>query len=580
MSTELALSPTVQSNVDAWLSGSYDAQTKAEIQALIDAGDTEALTDSFYQSLEFGTGGLRGIMGVGTNRMNRYTVGIATQGLANYLVKFKPSGASAVIAHDSRNNSPEFARIVAEILAANGVKVYLFEALRPTPELSFAIRKLGADTGVVLTASHNPKEYNGYKAYWDDGAQMIAPHDKGVMDEVQKISSPDQVKWKGNESLIVPIGKVIDEAYIKMLAGLSVRPDVIARQKDLKIVYSPIHGTGVTVTPPALAAFGFENVHVLESQATPDGNFPTVVYPNPEEAEAMKLGLEKAKAWDADLLMATDPDTDRVGIAVKNLSGEWQLLNGNQTAALLFGYLLDAWKATGKLTGNEFVVKTIVTTELIKDMSANYGVEMYDVLTGFKFIAGLIADFEGKKTFICGGEESYGYLVGDQVRDKDAVASCCLIAEMAAWAKDSGRTLFELLVDHYIQYGFYLERLKSLTRKGAKGQEEIAQMMVDLRENPPKSLAGSPVVWMKDYQNSVAKNLKTGASEKIDLPKSNVIQLLTEDGTKVSARPSGTEPKIKFYFAVKGVLEDRAAFLETEKALDAKVQRIVMELGI
>ncbi len=575
------IDPTVKDKIDQWLTGNYDHEVKAEIQQLIDTKQEEALVDAFYKDLEFGTGGLRGIMGVGSNRINKYTIGAATQGIANYLKKTFPNKPlSAAIAHDSRNNSDVFAKVTAEVLSANGIKVYLFEALRATPELSYAIRTLGCDTGVVLTASHNPKEYNGYKAYWNDGAQVIAPHDKNIIEEVNAIQSVDDILFEGNKELIELIGEDIDTQYIEEVTNLSLSKEIIQKQKDLKIVFSPIHGTGITLVPQLLSSFGFENVTIVEEQATPDGNFPTVVYPNPEEKEAMTLAVAKAKEIDADLVMATDPDADRVGIAVKNHKGDFQLLNGNQTGALLVHYILSAYKEQGLLKGNEFAVKTIVTTELITDICANNEVEMFDVLTGFKFIAGLIRDNEGKKKYLVGGEESYGYLISDLVRDKDALASCAFIAEMAAYFKEKGDSLFDTLIKLYQTHGFYKEALVSLKREGKKGQDEIKQMMADFRANPPKEIAGEKLVTIKDYQSSQEKNLSTGQSKTIDLPSSNVIQFFTEKGSKISMRPSGTEPKIKFYVGVKGILNDNKDFDSEELTLNKKIDALMNSLGL
>ncbi len=572
---------SIQNTINQWLEGAYDEATKQKIQALIDAGNETELVDSFYKELEFGTGGLRGIMGVGSNRMNKYTIGAATQGFANYLnSNFAGQQVKVAIAHDSRNNSDAFAKVVADVFSANGIKVYFFESLRPTPELSFAIRQYGCQGGIVLTASHNPKEYNGYKAYWDDGAQLIAPHDKNVIEEVRKIKDVTDIKFEGNDSLIEVIGKETDELYLNKIKELSVSPEAIARQSDMKIVYSPIHGTGVTLVPEVLEKFGFKNVTVVEEQATPDGNFPTVVYPNPEEKEAMSIALAKAKEIDADLVMATDPDADRVGIAVKNHKGEFQLLNGNQTGALLIHYMLEAWKKENKLTGKKFVVKTIVTTELIAEISKAFGVELFDLLTGFKFIAGKIKELEGQKQFIVGGEESYGYLVGDDVRDKDAIASCAFIAEMVAFAKDQGKSVFDQLLDLYVEYGFYKEHLISITKKGKSGAEEIQAMMKSFRDNPPSEINGSKLVTIKDYELGIEKNVVTGEEKKIDLPKSNVLQFFTEDGSKVSARPSGTEPKIKFYFGAKEALADKSQYDEVNAKLDQKFQDIIESMNL
>ncbi len=577
----LALEPVVIRNIEKWLSGNYDIVTKNEIKKLIEDKNTEELTNAFYKDLEFGTGGLRGIMGVGTNKMNKYTIAAATQGLSNYLKKSFPGEQLKVaIAFDSRNNSKAFAKITADTFSANGIKVYLFEELRPTPELSFTIRHFGCHSGVVLTASHNPKEYNGYKAYWNDGAQMVAPHDTNVIEEVQRIASVDEIKLEGNPSLIQIIGKEIDKEYIEKTASLSVAKEAIYRQKDLKIVYTPIHGSGITVVPEMLKKFGFENVHVVEKQSMPDGNFPTVIYPNPEEKDALTLAIEKAKDLDADLVMATDPDADRVGIAIKNSDGQFQLLNGNQTGSLLIYYLLSSWKEAGKISGKEYVVKTIVTTDLIANMANAFGVKNYDTLTGFKFIAEVIRNLEGKETFIGGGEESYGYLVGDFVRDKDAVNACAFIAEMVAWAKDKGSSLYETMVDMYIAYGFYKESLISITKKGKTGAEEIKQMMKNLRDNPPLTVAGSKILKICDYENVIQKDLSTGKIEPLPYPKSDVLQFIAEDGTKISARPSGTEPKIKFYFSVNEKLSSKGQFKAVDKALDEKIKQVIKDLGI
>ena len=570
----------IKSKAQRWLdSAVVDAESKDQIKQWLDT-NSEELTEAFYKDLEFGTGGLRGIMGVGSNRMNKYTLGLATQGLANYLKKSFPEGTVKVaIAHDSRNNSRFFAETTADVFSANGIKVYLFESLRPTPELSFAIRHLGCQSGVVLTASHNPKEYNGYKAYWNDGAQLVPPHDKNVITEVNAITSFDQVKWQGKPELIQTIGADIDEAYLQKVKELSVSPEAIKDQSDLKIVFTPIHGTGIKLVPAALEKLGFTNVHVVEEQSEPNGNFPTVVYPNPEEAEALSLGLKKAKELDADILMGTDPDADRVGIAVKNNDGEWQLLNGNQTGSLILYYLLEAWKENGKLNGNQYVVKTIVTTDLINRMAESYGVDCYDTLTGFKYIAGVIRELEGKKEFIAGGEESYGYMISDFVRDKDAVASCAIIAEMAAWAKHNGKSLFDLLLEMYAKFGVYQEKLVSITKPGKSGSEEIAKMMARLRQNPPQSLAGSKVVSLLDYDNGQQRNLTNGQEEKLDFPKSNVLQFITEDGGKVSARPSGTEPKIKFYVSVQQPMNG-SSYNEVVKDLNTKAAQLIADLGV
>jgi len=575
------MDPEVKNKALEWLDSNIDQEAKDDIQQMLDADDQTELIDSFYKDLEFGTGGLRGIMGIGSNRMNKYTVGKATQGLSNYLLKAFPNQEiSVAIAHDSRNNSDYFADITASVFSANGIKVYFFTELRPTPELSFAIRELGCQSGVVLTASHNPKEYNGYKAYWDDGAQVTPPHDGNTIEEVNKIASIDDVKFDKNPDLIVKIGKEIDDKYLDEIKKLSLSPDIIQKQKDLKIVFSPIHGTGITLVPDVLKKFGFTNVHVVEEQATPDGNFPTVVYPNPEESEAMNLALKQAEVLDADLIMATDPDSDRVGMGAKNNQGKFQLINGNQAASMLIYYMLKMWSDKGKLDGNQFVIKTIVTTDLIIDIARKFNLDYYETLTGFKFIAAVIKQLEGKKKFIVGGEESYGYLVGDFVRDKDAISSCAMLAEMAAWAKENGMSVFDLLAEIYKEFGFYKESLISITRKGKTGAEEIQQMMKELRANPPKTIQGSTVTKLYDYQSSEVTNIATGEKEKLNFPKSNVLQFTTEDGTKVSARPSGTEPKIKFYFSVKAPLENVNDFNKIESQLDDKIEKIIEELKL
>ncbi|GAB4404928.1 MAG: phospho-sugar mutase [Bacteroidia bacterium] len=575
----VAIDPAIQEKVNTWLNSHIDAEAKAEIHALLDSGNPDAVVDAFYQDLEFGTGGLRGIMGIGSNRVNKYTIGMATQGYANYLNRAFPQGAKVAIAYDSRNNSQYFGEIAAAVFSANGIKVYLFEALRPTPELSFSIRYLGCQGGVVLTASHNPKEYNGYKAYWDDGGQVTPPHDKNIVAEVQKISL-DEVRFEANEALIERIAALVDEPYLAALATNVVSPEVIARQHDLKIVFSPIHGTGITLVPRALANIGFTNVHVVEAQATPDGNFPTVVYPNPEESEAMSLALNLARDLDADLVMGTDPDADRVGIGVKNHHGEWQLLNGNQAATCMIYYLLKAWQAKGKLDGNQFIAKTIVTTDILDKMAAHFGVDCYNVLTGFKYIAELIKELEGKKKFIGGGEESYGYLVNDFVRDKDAVISCAMLAEVVAWAKDQGKSLFDILLEVYSQFGLFREGLISLSRKGKKGAEEIQQMMADLRSNPPRTINGSEVLKMQDYKSLIEKDLRTGEETKLDFPSSNVLQFHTVDGSKISARPSGTEPKIKFYFSVQAPVQGKEDFDAVYAMLGERIGAIVADMGL
>jgi phosphoglucomutase len=574
------LDANVQTKINEWLNGDYDAATKAEIQNLIDHEDATTLTNAFYKDLEFGTGGLRGIMGAGSNRVNKYTLGMATQGFSNYLNAAYPGEeVKVVIAHDSRNNSDVFARMTAEVFSANGIYVYYFEALRPTPELSYAIRALGCHGGVMLTASHNPKEYNGYKAYGADGGQLVAPADQAVLAEVRKIKEIADIKFAPIESNIEKIGAAMDKQYLDAISAHSIAKDAIQRQKDLKIVFSPIHGTGGVMVPPALKQFGFENVITVEEQMTMDGNFPTVVYPNPEEEEAMTLALQKAKEVDADLVMATDPDADRVGIAVKNNDGEFKLLNGNQAACLLIRYTLEAWEKAGKLTGKEYIVKTIVTSYLIDKIADSKNVECFNTLTGFKYIGQIMTQLEGQKTFISGGEESYGYLVGDHARDKDAVVSCAMIAEMVAYYKDQGTSLFDAMIDMYLEYGFYKEKLVALKKEGKQGAEEIQAMLEAFRNDTPTSLGGSKVVMFKDYKTSVSKNMLTGETEKIDLPSSNVLQFFTEDGSIVSARPSGTEPKVKFYCSVNEPLANKGDFKAVEDKLDAKLTTLLQDLG-
>lgn len=570
----------VEKNVQQWLTGNYDDATKASIREMQNNHPDE-LADSFYKNLEFGTGGLRGIMGIGTNRMNKYTVGMATQGFANYLKKTFPTEEIKVaIGHDSRNNSRFFAETTAQVFAANGIKVFLFEALRPTPEVSFAIRHLGCKAGVVCTASHNPKEYNGYKAYWNDGGQLVPPHDKNVIKEVEAIASVDEVKWSGGAENIELMGEAMDAAYVNMVKSLSVYPEIIAQQSDLNIVYTPIHGTGITMVPRVLEAFGFKNVTIVEEQAQPDGNFPTVVYPNPEESEAMSIGLKKAKALDADILLGTDPDSDRVGIGVKNHKGEWVLMNGNQTAVLAFAYMIEARKAKGIAQPNDMVVTTIVTTEMINEIAKQNQVACYNVLTGFKWIAELVKAKEGKENYIIGGEESFGLMIGDKIRDKDAVSAVALLCEMAAYEKAKGRSLYDKMIDLYLQYGFYYESLISITKKGMNGQQEIAAMMEAYRFNPPQTINGSKVVQLIDYEEQVGKNLIDGSSWKINLPKSNVLQFITEDGSKISARPSGTEPKIKFYFSVHTKLQKKEDFDDTLNMLKQRILAIQKDMQL
>ena len=573
----------VEKKAQAWLDGNYDEATKAEVKALMEAEDKNALIDAFYKDLEFGTGGLRGKMGVGSNRMNIYTVGSATQGLANYLNKAFADlpQISVVIGHDCRNNSRLFAETVANIFSANGIKAYLFEDLRPTPEMSFAIRHLGCQSGVIITASHNPKIYNGYKAYWNDGAQIIAPHDKNIIDEVAKIQSVDDIKFEGNPALIEVIGEEIDKIYLEAVKSISLASDIIKKQKDLKIVYSPIHGTGVKLVPQALANLGFENVIHIPEQDVVSGDFPTVDSPNPEEPSAMRMATAKAKEIDADIVMASDPDGDRLGVAVKNDEGEFVILNGNQTALILTWYLLKAWKDNGKLDGKQFIIKTIVTTEVIVEMAKKNNVEIFDVYTGFKWIAAKIRELEGVKKYIGGGEESFGFLPYDAVRDKDAVASIALMAEIAAWAKENGVSLYNLLKEIYVEYGFSQEKMIYIVREGKQGADEILQLMKDYRQTPPVSMGGSKVVWVKDYQSLEAKNVITGEVVKMDMPTtSNVLQYFTEDGSKVSVRPSGTEPKIKFYFEVKVPMASAADFAKAGEEAEKKIAQAAKDMKI
>jgi len=570
----------IQSRIDKWLDGNYDEATKSVIRDLA-VNNTNELADAFYKNLEFGTGGLRGIMGIGTNRINKYTIGMATQGFANYLLScFNNEQVRVAIAHDSRNNSRLFAEITANVMAANGIHVYLFESLRPTPELSFAIRNLKCHGGVVCTASHNPKEYNGYKAYFNDGGQLVPPHDENVIAEVEKIEKVEDVKWNGGESNIHLLGEEMDKAYIAMVKGLSVYPDVIQRQTDLKIVYTPIHGTGYKIVPQVLKDFGFTNVHVVEEQMNPDGNFPTVVYPNPEESEAMSLGLKKATVLDADILLGTDPDADRVGIGVKDNHGNWVLLNGNQTAVLAFNYMIEARKTKGLAKENDMVVKTIVTTDMIDLIASKNNIKCYNVLTGFKWIAELIKEKEANENYIIGGEESYGLMIGDQLRDKDAVSAVALLCEMAAYEKDAGKSLFTKLLELYVKYGLFREHLISITKKGRDGQEQIAAMMDKYRNDPPQTLAGIKVVGLYDYDKKEAKDLTNGQVCNIELPQSNVLQFILEDGSKVSARPSGTEPKIKFYFSVQGNLDSVASFDVAFGNLGNKIDHIIADLDL
>lgn len=576
----LPIDASAKANIRTWIEGSYDEADKQAIRDLF-SNPTE-LNESFYRNLEFGTGGLRGIMGVGTNRMNKYTVAMATQGLANYVHHCFPDVAmpKAAVSHDSRNHSREFAEITAHVLAANGFHVYLFEALRPTPELSFAVRHFGCQTGVMLTASHNPKEYNGYKAYWDDGCQLVTPHDTNVIDEVLKIQRLEDVRFHGGEENIETIGAAVDEIYLNRIGQNAIHPDLIRKHSNLKIVYTPLHGTGITLIPKILQRLGFTNVNIVKAQSEPDGNFPTTPSPNPEEHAAMQMAVELARQIDADIVFASDPDADRVGVAIKRPDGQWMLLNGNQTFAVLCYYLLSENKATGRQQPNDYIVKTVVTSELPTAIAQQAGVKVYDVLTGFKFIGNQILQLEGKEHFVMGGEESYGYMIGDFVRDKDAVSACSMIAEMTAWAAEQGKTFFDMLIDIYRQYGFYKEGLLSVVRKGKSGAEEIQQMMRDYRQNPPRHICGSEVVCIKDYQQRQSTDLRTGKTSAIDLPVSNVLQFFTADGNKITVRPSGTEPKIKFYFSVKGELVSAADFDRVNDALDAKIADIQRDMHL
>ena len=573
---------SILEKANGWLTENYDTKTKEEVRQLVDSDDNTALIDAFYRDLEFGTGGLRGIMGVGSNRMNIYTVGAATQGLSNYLkVAFSALPSIGVaIGHDCRNNSRLFAETAAGIFSANGIKVYLFEDLRPTPEISFAIRELGLQSGIILTASHNPKEYNGYKAYWDDGSQIVEPHDVNVINEVSKVRV-DDIKFNGPKENIISLGAEMDEKFLGKVVSVSLSPDIIRRQKDLKIVYTPIHGTGVKLIPMALAKMGFTNVINVPEQDVVSGDFPTVISPNPEEPAAMKLAIAKAVEKDADLVMASDPDADRLGIAIKNDKGEFILVNGNQTVLIFLYYIISKRKELGLLKGIEYVVKTIVTSELVVDIAKRNGVECYDVYTGFKYIAEVIRENEGIKQYIGGGEESFGFMPADFVRDKDAVSSCALMAEIAAWAKDNGRSLFEMLQDIYMTYGYSKEKMKYVVRKGKSGAEEIEQMMVKFRNNPPKQLAGSPLSVVKDYETLIEKNLLDGTEKTINQKiTANVLQFFTVDGSKVSVRPSGTEPKIKFYIEVKDSLTSASEYDAVEAKTNLKIDQVMTDLGL
>lgn len=566
----------IAANIEKWLNGNIEEALKTEIKAMTE----EEKAESFYKNLEFGTGGLRGIMGAGTNRMNKYTIGMATQGFANYINTQVAGEKSVAIAYDVRNNSKFFATTVAQVFAANGIKVYLYSDVRPTPQLSYTIRTLGCCAGVVVTASHNPKEYNGYKAYWADGAQLMAPHDKNVITEVNKIENFDGVKFTGGEANIFEVDAAMDEKYQNMLASLSINPDLIKAQHNLKIVYTPIHGTGINAVPQTLKKFGFTNVNIVAEQQTPDGNFSTVVYPNPEEAEAMSLGLKKAKELDADILLGTDPDADRVGIAIKNNKGEWVLMNGNQTGVLLFNYIIEARKAKGLATAKDYICKTIVTTYLIDEFATQNNIPCINTLTGFKYIAQIIGEREAEYNFICGGEESFGYMVGDKVRDKDAIISVAMICEMAAVAKNEGKTLYDKLMDIHVKYGFYKEHLISVTKKGMRGADEIADMMQAYRSNTPTTINGRDVVLLHDYKLQQTTNIKTGETTTIAMPSSNVLQFILSDGSKISARPSGTEPKIKFYISVNQKCENLENYELTSQQLDEKINLIIKDMNL
>jgi len=575
----MAVDAQILERAKEWLGDNFDEETKRQVKNMIE-NDEKELVESFYKSLEFGTGGLRGIMGVGTNRMNIYTVGMATQGLANYLNQtYAGQPIKVVIAHDSRNNSQLFAKTCADIFSANGIKAYLFESLRPVPVLSFAVRQLGCNSGVMITASHNPKEYNGYKAYWNDGAQVVPPHDINIVKEAAKVKVAD-IKFKGNPDLIEMLGEDFDQIYLDKVKSLTLSQEDIIKHKDIKIVYTPIHGSGVRLVPEILRQKGFENIITVPEQCIPDGNFPTVISPNPENAEALTLAIKLAKEKGADLVMASDPDADRVGIAVRNNENEFVLMNGNQTAAILTYYLLTKWKENGKLDGKQYIVKTIVTTELLKAMAERFGVKYYDVLTGFKYIAEIIRENEGKTTYIGGGEESYGFLAGEFVRDKDAVIACSLIAEAAAWAAGKGKTMYQLLTDIYLQYGYYQEALVNVVKEGKSGAEEIQKMMDDYRNDPPAIINGSNVVMIKDYLTQKASNLENGTETAIDLPKSNVLQFFLEDGSKISVRPSGTEPKIKFYFGVKEGFRGAEGLPNAKKAALDKIEAIKKDMKL
>lgn len=578
--TDKDLLAIVENNARKWLSDSFDEETRSQVNAMLDNEDKTLLINSFYKNLEFGTGGLRGIMGAGINRMNIYTVGTATQGLSNYLKEaFSNLDVIKVaIGHDCRNNSRKFAEAAAKIFTANGIKVYLFEDLRPTPELSFAIRELGCQSGIILTASHNPKEYNGYKAYWDDGSQIVAPHDEAIVEEVKKVNVED-IKWDGSEKDISILGESFDKLFIEKAISVIINPEVVKKHKDIKIVYTPIHGTGVKLVPESLAAAGFTNIIHVPEQDVVSGDFPTVVSPNPEEPAAMNMAMKKAAQTDADIVMATDPDADRIGVCTKNDKGEWIIVNGNQTALLFLYYIITQYKKLGKLKGNEYIVKTIVTSELIAEIANKNDIEYFDCYTGFKFIAEVIRDNEGTKKYIGGGEESFGFMPADFVRDKDSVSSCVLMAEIAAWAKDQGKTIYDLLKAIYVEYGFSKEKMKYIVREGLEGSMQIKNMMEGFRDNPPLTLGGSKLKTVKDYTSLIEKNIITGVVKSLDYKtNSDVLQFFTEDGSKVSVRPSGTEPKIKFYFEVKSKLNNIEDFERVDKAADEKINIMLDEL--
>ena len=570
----------IKKKAQVWLGNGFNEETRREVSEMLEK-DEKKLIDAFYQDLEFGTGGLRGIMGSGTNRMNIYTLGMATQGLSNYIIKqCGNKGIRVAIAHDCRNNSRYFAETAADIFTANGFDVFLFESLRPTPELSFAIRYHKCHSGIVITASHNPPEYNGYKAYWNDGGQVVAPHDEGIIEEVRNIRSVSEIKFSGNKNKIKILGKETDDAFLKEVLKMSLNPRIIKKFSDIGIVYTPIHGTGIKLIPPALRLYGFKNIISVPEQDKIDGNFPTVKSPNPEEPGALKLAIQKALDTGADLVMASDPDADRLGIAVKNKKSEFLLLNGNQTGVLLIYYILSQYKEKNKYKGNEYIIKTIVTTDLMDRIAERYKVDCFNVLTGFKFFAELIRNLEGKMRYIGGGEESYGFLPGDYVRDKDAVASCAMVAEVAAWAKSKGKSLFELLIDIYLEYGLYKEKLVNIVRKGAEGANEIKEIMTGYRNNPPKAINNSKVVKINDYQTLVSTDCLTGAKTKIDILTSDVLQFFLADGSKISVRPSGTEPKIKFYFSVNTKLESPDKFDEAETLLDSRIENTIKDMDL